>query len=131
MAGIMLMEHYTDPAQEIIKKIGNLDAFELTGEQVLLGVYKRPEKTKSGLYISDKTRDEDEHQGKAGLVLKLGPTAFKYQDNYAYEGPVPKIGQWVAVWVVDGRKININGVLCRIVSSEQVRLIIPAPDVVY
>jgi co-chaperonin GroES (HSP10) len=125
------MVHQVDPANEIMKSIGSLDEFELTGDQVLLGVYIRPEKTKSGIILSDKTRDEDMHQGKAGLVLKTGPIAFKYSEGYAYEGPVPNIGQWVAMWVTDGRKISINSVLCRIVSSEQVRMIIPAPDVVF
>lgn len=127
----MLMSHLIDPAEDIFQQIGKLDEYKLTGDQVLLGVYKRPEKTKSGIILSDKTRDEDEHQGKAGLVLKMGPTAFKYDGTFAYEGPIPKIGDWVAVWVVDGRKININKVLCRIVSSEQIRMIIPAPDVVF
>ena len=127
----MLMSHSIDPADDIFQEIGKLDKFQLTGDQVLLGVYRRPEKTKAGIILVDKTRDEEEHQGKAGLVLKIGPTAFKYDGNYAYEGPIPKIGEWVAMWVVDGRKININKVLCRIVSSEQIRMIIPAPDVIF
>ena len=131
MAQPLLMVHDIDPAKDLFKRIGKLDSFKLTGDQVLLGVYMRPEKTKSGIILTDNTRKEDEHQGKAGLILLKGPTAFKYDGNYGFEGAAPEIGDWVAVWVVDGRKITINGVLCRIVSSEQVRMVIPAPDVVF
>ena len=65
-----------DPADTIRKKIGSLEGYTLFGNQVLLGVYERPQKTKSGIFISDQTRNEDRHQGKAGLVLLKGPTAF-------------------------------------------------------
>lgn len=127
----MKMVHAQDPADIIRKKIGSLDEFIVTGDQVLLGIYQRPEKTASGLYLSDKTLSEDEHQGKAGLVLKLGEKAFKYDGEFAYEGHAFKEGDWVSTWVTDGRKLYVNGQLCRLVRSEQIRLGIPHPDSVY
>lgn len=127
----MKMVHTQDPVDVIRKNIGSLDGFIVTGDQVLLGIYQRPEKTASGIIITDKTRGEDEHQGKAGLVLKLGEKAFKYDGEFAYEGPVFKEGDWVATWVTDGRKLYVNSQLCRLVRSEQIRLGIPHPDSVY
>lgn len=126
-----LMQHDTDPAKDILDKVGNLDDFTLFGNQVLVGVYQRPEKTKSGLFLADKTRQEDEHQGKAGLVVKKGPTAFVSDDNYQFMGQNAEVGEWVAIFVSDGRKIVINGQLCRIVEDQYIRLKIPAPDTVY
>lgn len=127
----MLMDHEVDPAKAIQDKIGNIDAFELFGNQILIGVYKRPEKTKSGIHLADNTRVEDEYQGKAGLVLKKGPSAFVSDANYDFKGQDVKVGDWVAIFVTDGRKILINGQLCRLVEDHHVRLRIPAPDVVY
>jgi co-chaperonin GroES (HSP10) len=127
----MTMLHQEDPTITIHKKVGNLDEFVLYGNQVLLGVYERPQVTKSGIYLSDQTRHEDRHQGKAGLVLKKGPTAFVSDDNYDFKGQDVNVGDWVAIFVSDGRAININGQLCRLVEDQYIRLKIPAPDVVF
>jgi co-chaperonin GroES (HSP10) len=125
------MKHDADPAMAIMKQAGNLDAFELFGNQVLLGVYMRPKVTKSGIHLADQTLKEDEHQGKAGLVLKKGPAAFVSDDNYDFRGQDVQVGEWVAIFISDGRKIAINGQLCRLVEDHHIRLKIPAPDVVF
>lgn len=131
MPAAMKMVHGVDPRNEIQKNVGSLDEFTLFGNQVLIGVYQRPEKTASGLYISDKTRSEDEHQGKVGLVLKKGPQAFVDDQDRTFGGQNVELGDWVAMWVTDGRKIVINKQLCRVVTDEQIRLKVPAPDVVF
>src|ERR1700689_5201919 len=110
----MLMHHEEDPAKTITKKIGKLDDIILFGNQVLLGVYERPKMTKSGIHLSDHTRSEDKHQGKAALVLKKGPFAFVSDANYDFRGQDVKEGDWVAIFVSDGRPITINGQLCRL-----------------
>jgi co-chaperonin GroES (HSP10) len=127
----MLMQHDEDPADTIKKKIGNLDDWEIFGNYILLGIYIRPEKNKSGLYLADTTRDEDKHQGKAALVLKKGPMAFVSDDNYDFKGQNVDIGDWVSVWVSDGRTVTINKTLCRLVEDQHIRMKIPAPDLVF
>lgn len=127
----MKMVHDVDPAEQIKKQVGDLSKIRLTANQVLLGVYKRPEKTKTGLYLSDVTRGEDEHQGKVALVLKFGPQAYVDSDDYHFtEVEKPKIGDWVVMWVTDGRKTQINDQLCRVVKDSEIRMIVPEPDVV-
>jgi co-chaperonin GroES (HSP10) len=125
------MVHTVDPAKELLAKIGNLDDFELFGNQVLIAVYQRPEKTKSGIILADVTRQEDAYQGKAGLCVKLGPAAFVSDDQYDFRGQKVSVGDWVAIFVSDGRKITVRDVLCRIVEDHHVRLRIPAPDVIW
>jgi len=127
----MLMAHEDDPAKTITDKIGSLDDFTIFGNHVLIGIYERPNKTKSGVYLSDQTRNEDRYQGKAGLVLKKGPTAFVSDSNYDFKGQNAEVGEWVAIFVSDGRQIVINGQLCRLVEDQYIRLKMPAPDVVY
>lgn len=125
------MQHDTDPAETIKKQAGDLSKFELFGNMVLLGVYERPQVTKSGIFLADTTRQEDQHQGKAALVLMKGPGAFVSDKNYDFRGQDVNIGDWVSIFVSDGRKIVINGQLCRIVEDHHIRLKIPAPDAVY
>jgi co-chaperonin GroES (HSP10) len=125
------MLHTVDPVREILKKIGDLSKFEVMHNDVLIGIYERPEKTQGGILLTDKTRQEDEYQGKAGLVLKKGPLAFVSDENYDFKGQDVKPGDWVAIWISDGRKIKINDQLCRMVEDRYIRLKIPAPDQVY
>lgn len=127
----MLMAHEVDPAKTITDKIGSLKDIVLFGNQVLLGVYERSKVTKSGIHLSDQTRNEDKYQGKAALVLKKGPTAFVSDANYDFKGANVAPGDWVAIFVSDGRPIVINGQLCRLVEDQWIRLKIPAPDIVF
>lgn len=127
----MKMVHEGDPAKEILARVGELDQVQIFGNYVLLGVYERPEKTKSGLYLSQQTRQEDQYQGKAALVLKKGPHAFVSDTDYDFKGQDVAIGDWVAIFVSDGRKVVVNGQLCRLVEDQHIRMKIPAPDIVY
>ena len=127
----MRMIHSIDPAKELMDKIGNLDGFELFGNQVLIAVYQRPEKTKSGIILADVTRQEDAFQGKAGLIVKLGPSAFVSDEQYSFCGMRAEIGDWVAIFVSDGRKIMVGETLCRLVEDQHVRLKIPYPDSIF
>jgi hypothetical protein len=46
------------------------------------------------LYYADQTRKEDEYQGRVGLVLRLGPDAYRDTAKYP-SGPWVKVGDWV------------------------------------
>ena len=127
----MAMKHDVDPALEIKQAIGDISKYKIFGNYVLLGIYKRPEKTKSGIVLADITRKEDEYQGKAALVLKKGPLAFVSDEHYDFKGQNVEVGDWVAIFVSDGRKVVINKQLCRLVEDHHIRMGIPAPDEVF
>ena len=130
------MQHESDPAAIIMKKVGmdkkgEIPGFKLFGNRVLVGVYERPEKTKSGLYLADKTRQEDEHQGKAALVLMKGEAAFQSDKNFDFLGDNLEVGDWVMLFVSHGLKCYVNGQLCRIIRDQDLTMKIPSPDQVY
>lgn len=125
------MTHSVDPATELKAKVGDLSKVEIMHNQILVAVYIRPERTASGLYLADKTRDEDRFQGKAGLVLKKGPLAFVDDDANKFHGQDVNIGDWVFYRVSDGFPVNINGQLCRLLEEVHIKGKIPSPDVVY
>ena len=72
----MIMDHAVDPKQKLLEDLGDLSTVEIFNNQILVAVYIRPNKTKSGIYLSDQSREEDKVQGKVGLVVKKGPSAF-------------------------------------------------------
>ena len=120
-----------DPAQKIMKNLGDYSGVELFGNQVLVAVYIRPQKTKSGIYITDKMVDEDRFQGKVGLLVVAGPQAFTASSDEWFENVEVNPGDWLVFRPSDGWSINVNGVLCRIMSDVQVKGRIDGPDRVW
>jgi len=99
--------------------------------QVLVAVYIRPQRTKSGIYLTDSTTDEDKYQSKVGLVLKKGPSAFVDDNNQWFQNVSVGIGDWIVHRPSDGWSITVNGVLCRILEDMSVKGKIDAPDRVW
>lgn len=130
----MKMVHARDPKQELLAKVGSLDAVDVFHSQVLVAVYLRPNEMALGgktFYLADETRKEDKYQGVAGLVLKVGPLAFVGKEGDDFAGQSVKPGDWVVSRPSDGWSIEINGVLCRMLHDVDLRLRIPRPDFVY
>lgn len=125
----MVMLHEKDPRAVLLEKIGDVSDVEIFNNQVLVAVYQRPEQTKTGLFITDATRDEDKSQGKAGLVIKKGPDAFVSTEKWTF--PTLNDADWVFFRASDGWAITINGVLCRIVDDVNVRGRMQHPDQVW
>lgn len=126
-----LMKHEIDPATELWNKIGDLSHIDVFNSEVLLAIYQRPEKTRGGIIMTAQSRDEDIYQGKSGLVVKKGPLAFQSTESVDFAGQDVEVGQWIAIRPTDGWAIKVNGVECRLVTDVNIKLRIPAPDMVY
>jgi len=133
------MLHEVDPREEILQKVGDLSGVEVFGSDILVAIYKRPQKTRSGIILADTTRDEDKFQGKVFLVLKLGPTA--YLDDEGNKFRDIKEGDWVVSRASDGWACTLNSssgvtsrdaaIDCRIITDINVRLRVSSPDAIY
>ena len=127
----MRMEHSENPADTIRKEMGDISDIEIFHNQVLVAIYIRPEKTKSGLYLSAQTRDEDKYQGKVGLIIKKGADAFVDDSGKWFKGVNLDVGDWIYFRPSDGWQITVHGQLCRILDDTDVRGRIPQPDTVW
>jgi len=123
----MLMMHEKDPAEMLRQEVGDLTNVEIFNNQALVAVYIRPQKTKSGIILTDKTTDEDRHQSKIGLVLKKGASAFE-DDGKWFKGVTINEGDWIIFRPSDGWQITVNGKLCRILDDISVRGRVDHPD---
>lgn len=130
---LMLMAHDNDPAQELLDKVGDLSGIEIFNNQILVAVYIRPEKTKSGIYLGDNTRDEDRYQGKIGLLIKKGPDAFKPDGKWFTEDQSFEVGDWLMFRPSDTWQVTIGKekVLCRMMDDIAVRGKVSGPDVAW
>ena len=127
----MLMDHDVDPKQKIIDQLGDMSKIEILNNQILCAVYVRPTKTKSGIYLADQTTAEDRFQGKVGLLVGMGPSAFQDESGQWFADASFKLHDWLVFRPSDGWNVTINGVLCRMLSDTQVKMRIPAPDIAW
>jgi co-chaperonin GroES (HSP10) len=127
----MRMHHDTDPKQALLDEMGPLDDLEVFNNQVLVAIYVRPNKTKGGIMLSEQTRDEDKWQGKVGLVVKKGPTAFKDEEDTWFKDIKVEVGDWVVCRPGDGWNINVHNVMCRMIADYDIRGRVSAPDAVW
>lgn len=127
----MTMVHDEDPKEKLLKSLKSLGEIDVFNNQVLVAVYIRPQKTKSGIYLSDKTTDEDRYQSKVGVIAKLGPTAFDDPTGVWFKDANMKVGDWVFYRASDGWSITIDNILCRVMDDTAIRGRIPHPDTVW
>jgi len=127
----MRMEHDVDPVQKLIKELGGISDIEIFNNQILVAVYLRPEKTKTGIYMPDKHREEDKYQSKVGLVVKKGPSAFVDTGDNWFKDVDINLNDWIMYRATDGWSITVNNVLCRMLDDTAVRGRIPHPDAVW
>jgi co-chaperonin GroES (HSP10) len=126
-----MMEHDEDPKVILKEQIGNIDSFEIYNNQILIAVYVRPEKTKSGIFLPDAHRAEDQYQSKVGLVLKKGPAAFEGDDSLWFKDMKIELDDWIVFRPSEGWAITVNGVLCRMLDDTSVRGKIDVPDKIW
>lgn len=135
----MEMQHDVDPKQAILNKVNDMSGVEVFGSDVLVALYIPPEKTKSGLIIADSTREEARWQGKVGLILRMGTTAFCDDNGDKFRDI--KEGDWVVFRPSDGWPFQLNTmksrisrdsvVDCRVVTDIHIRCRVSHPDLVY
>jgi len=120
-------------AEEIRASAGDLSRFEVMHNQILVGIYLRPDdhKTAGGILLPQKTLDEDRWQGKVGLVLKKGPLAFVDDGSTNFEGQSVSDGDWVIYRVSDGFPIDVNGTHCRLLEDVHIKGRVPDPSMIY
>ena len=133
------MLHETDPKDTILDKVGDLSGVEIFGNDILVATYIRPERTKSGLYLTQQHVAEDRYQSKCYLILKMGPTAFIDENGEAFRDI--RAGDWIVARASDGWAVTLNtgkrgisredAVDCRIIPDVSIRARVSSPDLVF
>lgn len=127
----MVMDHAVDPKKKLKDEIGDISNIEIFNNQILVAVYIRPEKTKSGIMLPGQTRDDDKYQSKVGLVLKKGATAFLDDTESWFKDITINQDDWVVFKPSDGWAIVVNNVMCRMIDDTLVRGRVQHPDNVW
>jgi len=121
----------------ILAKLASLLSGELplliNPHEVLVALWEGDERSKGGVFIPDKVKDENIYQGKTGLIISLGDHAFQNDDEHSWPN-LPEEGDWVAFRGADGWPIVLggrDGQHCRLLHESKIRLIVNSPDEVW
>lgn len=113
--------------KDVDKLIERLRAQKPTLNNVLLLTYLKSEF--AGLILKpDKTIDEDKYQGKVGLVIALGPLAFKDDERTTFGGLTVKVGDFVVFRQSDGLRLAIDNAHCRLIPDNLIQQITTDPE---
>ena len=120
-----------DPKKALFEAVGDLTNYDIFHNQILVATYVRPEKTSGGIIRPGSNVDEDEYQGKVGLVVKVGPSAFLDTDEQDFQGQSLQVGDWVVYRTGDGWQLTIRDTACRILTDRTVRMRIKNPGDIF
>ena len=122
-----------DARKKIMDALGDvLEHIEVFKGMVLVATYTRETVGTSGrLLAADKTKTEDEYQGRVGLVLKIGPLAFINTKDIDFGGAFAEEGDWVFYTPANGTGTKIRGVHCRLLDDVNNDGVVDDPDVLF
>ena len=98
-----------------------------TGWRILVLPYKRKEKTKGGIILTDQSLEESHVASSIGLVLKVGPDAYKDKDRFP-NGAWCKEKDWIIFGKYAGSRIKIEDGEVRLMNDDEVLGVINDPE---
>lgn len=133
-----------DPAKALREAAGDLSQIEVFHNLVLCATYiaparviEREDGSKVQLHLPDRSLAEDRFQGKAYLVLQVGPTAFQDASGISFGGKSVKEGDWIIARPSDGFELfkgdagAKEGASVRLFEDVHVKGRVSDPTVVY
>nr|ASN63206.1 co-chaperonin GroES [uncultured virus] len=98
-----------------------------TGWRLLIMPHSGIKKTKGGVHLTDKAQEEIQLTTNVGLVLKVGPDAYKDSNRFP-DGPWCKEKDWVLFAKYAGSRIKIEGGELRLLNDDEVLAVIEDPE---
>lgn len=143
MAGIVstarLIDFQRDPREDIWEDLAPfLHGVRVGGADVLVAPF-RPrvdDKTKGGIIQPDKAIQEYDFQGVAGLILAMGPYAYKTEKTERWfvdadgNSAPPEIGAWVVFDLRSSIAVVLGNRTVRFVNDQHILTPIERPDMV-
>lgn len=95
--------------------------------QVVVRLYTTPEKTKGGVFLTAKIREDEQYKTIVGLVVKVSPAAYKDIRYKDMDGPACKVGDWVVIARHSGLRMKYNGLPIFCTKEDGIELIVKDP----
>ena len=101
-----------------------------SGWRLLVLPFKMKDKTKGGILITDDVIERSQVASTCGLVLEVGPDAYKDKKRFP-EGPWCKKGTWVIFARYAGSRMKIDGGEVRLLNDDEVLATVENPEDIF
>lgn len=115
------LQRGVDYKKQLLDALGDISSFDVLQHYILVMTFVEPNITKGGLHMPDNVIDEAQFQGKIGLIVKMGPTAFSDDESRNIrwnKDSVLKVGDFVMYKASSGMGMLVNFVHCRLFKQE-------------
>ena len=127
MNKLLLPEHVAIAREKQKEKDEMAKIPDPTGWRIVILPHKGVEKTKGGVLLSDQAIQEQQWTTNVGLVMKLGPMAYKDKDKFS-TGPWCKEKDWVIFARYAGSRLKIDGGELRILNDDEILGVVDSPE---
>ena len=124
----LILPDYMAKKEERAKEISDMKKLpKPTGWRLLIMPHTGIRKTKGGVHLTDKAQEEIQLTTNVGLVLKVGPDAYKDKERFP-EGSWCQEKDWVLFAKYAGSRIKIDGGELRLLNDDEVLAVIDDPE---
>jgi len=99
---------------------------EPVGYRILIAIPEKEQKTEGGVLLPEDTRKREEAASMVGMVLKIGPDAYKDTERFP-NGPWCKEGDFILMRSYSGTRIEIHGQEFRVINDDSVEAFVEDP----
>lgn len=118
-----------DKQEEVMtKEIGIY--IEVRKYLILLKSLQIPEKSKCGIYKTDREIERCKKEYDVGLVIGIGEEAYREPNRFPF-GPMCKVGDWVYFARFEQAPNKYNGYDCFTVMDDKINYPIPSPEITF
>ncbi len=130
-------DHEVDEAQalvnaQFVEMTGRPFDMRVAGYMIAVKIYIPPEKTKGGIIKTDNTRENERYQSVAGLVVGVGPQAYKGRNQDGSprfpEGPWCRVGDWILLPRYEATLLTYRDVAMGMIPDDRVQCTITDPE---
>ena len=124
----LILPDYMAKKEEKAKEVSNMKKLpQPTGWRLLIMPHTGISKTKGGVHLTDKAQEEIQLTTNVGLVLKVGPDAYKDKERFS-DGPWCQEKDWVLFAKYAGSRIKIDGGELRLLNDDELLAVIGDPE---
>tara|TARA_R100001086_G_scaffold16319_2_gene8016 strand:+ start:2926 stop:3297 length:372 start_codon:yes stop_codon:yes gene_type:complete len=96
------------------------------GFKLLIAIPEKEKKTEGGVLLPEDTRRREEAASLIGMVMKVGPDAYKDENRFP-TGPWCKEGDFIVMRSYSGTRMVIHGQEFRLINDDSVEAVVDDP----
>ena len=127
-SGLLLPERLVKQKAEAEEKTEAAKLPVPTGWRILIMPYTPPKVTKGGIEIPDEVLDRERLAINVGLVMAVGPLAYKDESKFGSESPWCKKNDWVMFGKYAGSRFSIDGGELRLLNDDEILAVVEDPS---